>query len=102
ALCLPHVMRFNSERMPGLYRRVGIACGLEVQRSDDKQADVATIMFITKFLEDIGLRLGLRAHGVNESHIPALAEQAFDDPCHKTNPVPCTKEDLTKLYQVAL
>jgi alcohol dehydrogenase class IV len=102
ALCLPHVMRFNSERMPGLYRRVGNACGLEVLRATDKEADVATIMFITKFIEDTGLRLGLRAHGVNESHIPALAEQAFDDPCHKTNPVPCTKEDLTKLYYAAL
>jgi alcohol dehydrogenase class IV len=88
--------------MPGLYRRVGIACGLEVQRGDDKQADVATIMFITKFLEDISLPLGLRAHGVNESHIPALSEQAFDDPCHKTNAVPCSKDDLTKLYRAAL
>jgi alcohol dehydrogenase class IV len=102
ALCLPHVMRLNSERMPGLYRRVGIACGLEVLRGGDREADVATIMFITKFLEDIGLRLGLRAHGVNEGHIPAMAEQAFDEPCHKTNPVPCTKEDLTKLYYAAL
>jgi alcohol dehydrogenase class IV len=102
ALCLPHVMRFNSDRMPGLYRRVGVACGLEVTRSGDKEADVATIMFITKFLEDIGLPLGLRAHSVTESHIPALADQAYDDPCHKTNPVPCTKEDLTKLYYAAL
>lgn len=102
ALCLPHVMKFNSERMPGLYRRVGIACGLEVQKVADAEADRYTIDFITRFLSEIGIPLGLRAHGVNESHIPSLAEQAFDDPCHKTNPVPCTKQDLTDLYYAAL
>jgi alcohol dehydrogenase class IV len=102
ALCLPHVMKFNSERQPGLYRRVGIACGLDVMKSSPAEADSLTIAFITKFLADVGIPLGLRAHGVNESHIPAMAEQAFDDPCHKTNPVPCTKQDLTDLYYAAL
>src|SRR5438046_9209600 len=33
AICLPHVMQFNAERQPGLYRRVGIPCRLHVFRS---------------------------------------------------------------------
>ena len=30
ALCLAAVMAFNARRQPGLYRRVGLACGLDV------------------------------------------------------------------------
>ena len=33
AICLPHVMKFNAERKHGLYRRVGVAFGLDVQRA---------------------------------------------------------------------
>ena len=102
ALCLTHVMRFNSSRQPGLYRRVGIACNLDIMKLNDADSDHATIVFLEKFLLEIGIQAGLRSHGVNESHIPAMAEQAFDDPCHKTNPVPCTKQDLTNLYHAAL
>lgn len=102
ALCLPHVMRFNSERKPGLYKRVGIACGLEFMNAADKEADRITIDFIEKFLREIGIAPGLRAHGVRDEHVSALTDQAFDDPCHKTNAVPCSKEDLRALYLKAL
>ncbi len=96
ALCLPVVMEFNAARKPGLYRRVGIAWGL------DDPSDGATIKQVRSLLDGIGLRPGLRAQGVNETHLDALVEQAFDDPCHQTNPVPVTKEDLRRLYQAAL
>ncbi len=96
ALCLPLVMEWNAVRVPGLYRRVGIACGL------DQPGDTATIQFIRALLAEIGLPPGLRAHGVNESHLDALTTQAFEDRCHLTNPVPVTREDLRKLYQRAL
>src|SRR5688572_1786283 len=34
ALCLPHVMSFNAARAPGLYRRVGIALGVNPDAGD--------------------------------------------------------------------
>ena len=102
ALCLPHVMRFNSERKPGLYKRVGIACGLEFMNAIGKEVDRITIDFIEKFLREIGIATGLRAHGVRDELVDALTDQAFDDPCHKTNAVPCSKEDLRALYLKAL
>src|SRR5258706_2693797 len=46
AICLPHVMKLNSERKPGLYRRVGVACGLDVFRATPAEADTRTIDFI--------------------------------------------------------
>jgi alcohol dehydrogenase class IV len=96
ALCLPVVMEFNARQKPGLYRRVGIAWGL------DDPSDAATIKQVRSLLDGIGLRPGLRAQGVTEAHLDALVDQAFDDPCHLTNPVPVTKEDLRRLYRAAL
>lgn len=96
ALCLPFVMEFNAARQPGLYRRVGIALDLA------DPSDAATIAAVRALLDDIGLPLGLRAHGVDESKLDALADQAFEDSCHATNPVPVTREDLRNLYQSAL
>src|SRR6266702_1060292 len=102
AICLPHVMAFNAQRKPGLYRRVGIAAGLDVLRLNDHGADAVTIDFIQRFIAALGLDQGLRAYGVDESHIDALAEQAYQDTCHQTNPVPVTQKDLKALYVAAL
>lgn len=102
ALCLPFVMRFNSVRKPGLYRRVGIACGLDIMRLTDKLADDATIEFVVQFLNDLGLRAGLRNYDVTEQHISLMAPQAYADGCHQTNPVPVTEADLRDLYYEAL
>ena len=96
ALVLPTVMRFNATRKPGVYRRVGIAIGVS-QASDECAIDAVESM-----LRDIGIPHGLRAHGVTDAHLPALTDQAFDDACHQTNPVPVTRDDLRLLYQEAM
>lgn len=98
ALCLVAGMKFCAARKPGLYRRVGIACGLDVLRASDAEADAATIAFITKFLADLGLNTRLRDHGVKPESLDALVAQAIDDPCHKTNAVPVTPADFRALY----
>jgi 4-hydroxybutyrate dehydrogenase len=102
ALCLVAGMKFCSARKPGLYRRVGIACGLEVMRGSDAEADERTVAFIADFLAGLGLNTRLREHGVKSEQIEALVAQAFEDPCHKTNAVPVTVEDLRKLYEEVL
>jgi len=96
ALCLPFVMDFNAARKPGVYRRIGIALGL------NDPTDPAAIANVRTLFAEIGLTPGLRAHGVDESKLDALADQAFADSCHATNPVPVTREDLRGLYQRAL
>jgi 4-hydroxybutyrate dehydrogenase len=98
ALCLPAVMRFNAARKPGLYRRIGIAAGLDVLRASDQDADSETIEFIVDFLNDLGLRPGLRNYDVTEQHIGLMTPQAYADTCHQTNPVPVTEADLRELY----
>jgi alcohol dehydrogenase class IV len=102
ALCLVAGMRFNAARKPGLYRRVGLACALAVVKCSDTEADEATIRFIAEFLAGLGLSSKLRGHGVKEADVEALAAQAYADPCHQTNVVPVTAEDLRNLYLAVL
>lgn len=102
ALCLVAGMKFCAARKPGLYRRVGVACGLDVWKAADAEADMTTIAFVQKFLQELGLRGRLRDHGVRPELLDALVDQAVDDPCHKTNAVPVTREDFRALYTEVL
>ena len=101
AVCLPHVMRFNAQRKPGLYRRVGLACGLEVAAVPAEVADVRTIEFVQKLIADLGIKSTLHQYGVKEAQLDALVAQAFGDACHLTNPVPVNREELRELYRAA-
>jgi alcohol dehydrogenase class IV len=98
ALCLVAGMKFCAARKPGLYRRVGIACGLELATCSDAESDNRAIEFIVRFRAGLGLDTKLRAHGVKPDHVDALVKQAVEDPCHKTNAVPVTKADFHLLY----
>lgn len=102
ALCLVAGMKFCAARRPGLYRRVGLACGLDVLRCSDVEADAQTIAFLARFLADLGLAGRLRDFGANPDLLDALAAQAWDDPCHRTNAVPVTLDDLRNLYREVL
>jgi 4-hydroxybutyrate dehydrogenase len=95
ALCLPTVMKFNAQRKPSVYQRIGEAMKVA-------GGDVEVIQAIESLLRDIGLTPGLRARGVQESQLNELTDQAFQDGCHQTNPVPVTREDLYKMYQQAM
>ncbi len=98
ALCLVAGMKFCAARKSGIYRRVGLACGLEVLKCAPADADQQTIRFIADFLTRIGLNTRLGDHGVKHDHLDALVVQAVDDPCHKTNVVPVTADDFRNLY----
>ncbi|MHA3774360.1 iron-containing alcohol dehydrogenase [Verrucomicrobiota bacterium sgz303538] len=96
ALCLLPVMRFNARNKPGVYRRIGVALEL------DETSDTAVIAATEQLLDRIGIRRGLRNYGVDEAALDALADAAFADSCHTTNPVPTTRDDLRALYAEAL
>ncbi len=98
ALCLVAGMKFCAARRPGLYRRVGVAAGLDLMTCPDHEADRRTIAFVAEFLAGIGLDTKLRDQGVKPEHLEALVAQAVEDPCHKTNVVPVSAEDFRNLY----
>lgn len=102
ALCLPTVMAFNAQRLPGCYRQVALALGEDVISATDAIADEAAVNAVTRLFRELGIPEGLRSQGIEEDALAVLAGEAFADPCHQTNPVPVTTEDLFSLYQSAL
>ena len=98
ALCLVAGMKFCAARKPGLYRRVGLACGLDLANCSDPESDDRAIEFIVQFRAGLGFNTKLRDHGVKPELLDALVKQAIQDPCHKTNAVPVTKADFHELY----
>jgi alcohol dehydrogenase class IV len=91
ALVLPTVMKFNAQRKPGLYTRVAAAMG-----------EGEPIGAVEALFRSIGITAGLARHGVERTQLDALADQAFADSCHQTNPVPVTRGDLYHLYEEAM
>ncbi len=90
-------MKFNANASPGLTAAsaLPLACAIPTTRPPLKpyQRPVCGTSV---------LRPGLRAYGVKESQLDAMSDQAFEDTCHQTNPVPVTREYLRSLYQLAL
>jgi alcohol dehydrogenase class IV len=54
------------------------------------------------WFESLGIEFGLARHGIPEDRLEFLADEAFDDPCHPTNMIPVTREDLLATYRAAL
>lgn len=91
ALCLPAVLRFNQAVCPDRVWDVGVLLG-------DPDGPAA----VERLRERLGLPQGLRAVDVFEPDLPHLADLAFDDACHLSNPRACTRDDLLALYRVSL
>jgi len=91
ALCLPAVMRFNLEAAAPHYARLArLFHGVPTERSVDE---------VQCMIERLGIKLGLRNHGIPRESLESLSVSAFDDSCHKTNIRPCTRADLLRLYE---
>jgi 4-hydroxybutyrate dehydrogenase len=54
------------------------------------------------WFESLGIEFGLARHGIPVDRLEFLADEAFDDPCHPTNMIPVTREDLLATYRTAL
>src|ERR1700689_1725415 len=93
ALCLPAVVDFNEtgcheklDRMRGMLDPGAKTCGAALRALRQR----------------LGLPGGLGAEGVTAADVPRLADKAIEDPCHRCNPRPVTRDDLADLYGASL
>ena len=93
ALCLPAVVDFNESASHGTLERVRATLDPSAKTCADA---------VRNLRARIGLPAGLGAEGVTEGDIPKLADKAFEDACHKSNPRPVTRDDLAALYRASL
>ncbi len=99
AVCLPAVMRFNREVAASAYARLAGIFGVNTFEMDTLEAADKAVAEVSALNERLGIPARLRDCGVPEDALEALSQKAFEDPCHATNPRPCTREDLLRLYQ---
>lgn len=93
ALCLPAVVDFDDAAVPDRVERL--------RRLVDMTATTLSNA-LRSLRERVGLPNGLAAEGVTKRDIPKLADKAMEDACHRSNPRPCTREDMVKLYELSL
>jgi alcohol dehydrogenase class IV len=91
ALFLPPVLRFNRPNIGDKWDRLGEAMGLK------PGGDVAAA--IAALNARLGLPASLRAMGVPEQVLPAMAEAATRDHCNPTNPRAASKDDYLALLR---
>ncbi|MBK8996034.1 MAG: iron-containing alcohol dehydrogenase [Myxococcales bacterium] len=95
ALCLPAVLRFNEEAALERVLHLSLLLGGEAELGGAAAA-------VRALRARIGLPNGLAAEGVKPEVLGRLADKAFEDACHRSNPRPCTRNDLLALYQASM
>jgi alcohol dehydrogenase class IV len=101
AICLVPVMNFNKEVSAAQYARVAQCFQINTFDMPDIEAADKAIEAITDLNRRIGIPESLAEIGIKEDQLGILAKKAFEDPCHQSNPRPCTEQDLLMLYKEA-
>ncbi len=101
AILLPHVLKFNGEVCPELFRNMGRAFGLNMDNLNDESAVEKVVNAVVELSQKLRIPQTLREIGVQEEMIPTLAEQAIKDICTTGNPREVTVDNIISLYKQA-
>ena len=93
ALCLPAVVEYNETAIASKLARIRAILDPSAKTCADA---------VRALRKRVGLPDGLGAEGVTKADVPKLADKAMEDACHRSNPRPCTREDLAALYERSL
>ena len=101
AILLPHVLRFNGNVCPELFRNMGKAFGLNMDGLNDEAAVEKVVSAVVELSQKLRIPQTLREIGIKEEMIPTLADQAIKDVCTGGNPREVTVDDIISLYKQA-
>ena len=101
ALLLPHVLKFNGQVCPELFRNMGNAFGLDMANMTDEEAVQKVVDAVKELSIKLHIPQTLKEIGIPKEMLPTLAEQALHDACTPGNPREVTKEAILALYKVA-
>jgi 4-hydroxybutyrate dehydrogenase len=94
ALALPAVCAFNAEIAGPRLAEVALLLGGEASPAGCVEA-------LKSLRRRIGLPAGLGDVSVPRSNLGKLADLAFADACHQSNPRKCSRDDLYALYEAS-
>jgi alcohol dehydrogenase class IV len=101
AICLAPVMTYNMDTSATQYAQVASLFGVDTRGLTDAAAAQKAVTCVTDIVSKLGLPETLSRAGVEESRLPELASLAYKDPCHQSNPRPCSEADLLAILRQA-
>ena len=101
SILLPHVMRFNGQVCPDLFRNMGKAFGLNMEGLNDYEVIETIVDAIQELSRSMNIPQHLKEVGIPKDMIPQLAAQAINDACTPGNPREVTVDDLITIYNQA-
>lgn len=101
ALLLPHVLKFNGQACPELFRNMAEAFSLNIEGKTDEEVIDIVVEAVKKLAINVGIPLTLKDIGIKEEDLPKLAHQAINDVCTPGNPRNVTEQDILELYKQA-
>jgi alcohol dehydrogenase class IV len=101
AICLVPVMRYNLVVSSREYAAVARCFKINTAGLAEAEAAEKAVAAVADLNKKIGIPSSLQKAGVREDQLETVAETAFADPCHQTNPKPCTRSDLLAILKQA-
>jgi lactaldehyde reductase len=101
AILLPHVLKFNGQVCPELFRNMGKTFGLNMEYLSDEEAVNKVVNAVQELSRKLNIPQSLREVGIPEDKLRILAEQAINDPCTPGNPRSVTVDDIESIYKEA-
>ena len=101
AILLPHVLKFNGQVCPELFRNMGRAFGLNMEYATDEEAVNKVVNAVQELSRKLNIPQTLREVGIPEDKLRTLAEQAINDPCTPGNPREVNIDDIERIYREA-
>jgi alcohol dehydrogenase class IV len=95
-LIIDHALKFNISAVPERFAMLCQAAGLKVHRPEDFLA------WLKELKKRVAIPEGPAKKGVQASDLKRLAELAFQDACHPSNPRPVTQADFEAVFSSSL
>lgn len=102
AVVLRQVVAFNFPAAPERYRALGEALGLPLAGAAPDEVLERLLEKLDQLAQAAGIDSRLCQLGTTVADVASLAAKAVNDPCLATNPRPATREEIEKLYVLAL
>ncbi|MHA7584120.1 iron-containing alcohol dehydrogenase [Paenibacillus vandeheii] len=99
AMLLPYVEEMNAKHVPGKFRHIAKAIGMDVKGRSDEECSDYVIEAIRQLSKEVGIPEKLSELGVKDPDVEWLADNAMKDACAPSNPYEPSKEEVMELFR---
>lgn len=99
AMLLPYVEELNAKHVPGKFRHIAKAIGMDVRGRSDEECSDYVIEAIRQLSKEVGIPEKLSELGVKDPDVELLADNAMKDACAPGNPYQPSKDEVMELFR---